>query len=126
MPIDPRDFTASWEPALPSGAQWAELTHTPTGRTFRLKAAKCVRLAWAAAEEPVKARNAWLEENGVAYLERVLYGESDVGVREAAIATIKDAARAALAARDTCEAMKLQYPAYAARIPTITVELGDD
>ena len=126
MPIDPRDFTASWEPPLPSGAQWVVVTHTPTGRSFRLKAAKCVRLAWAAAPNPAAARQAWLKANAVAYLERVLYDESDVGVREAAIRTIKEAARQALAASDTCEAMKLQYPAYAARIPTITVELGDD
>ena len=126
MAIDPKDFTVEWGTVNNAGVQWAELTHTPTGRSFRLKAAKCVRLAWAAAPDPAAARLAWLKETGVAYLERVLYGESDVGVREAAIATIKDAARAALAARDTCEAMKLQYPAYAARIPTITVELGDD
>ena len=126
MPVNPADFTAEWGPVNAAGVQWVELTHTPTGRTFRLKAAKCVRLEWAAAAEPAKARLAWLIATGVAYLERLLYGESDVGVREAAIATIKEAARAALAARDTCEAMKLQYPAYAARIPTITVELGDD
>ena len=126
MPIDPKDFTASWEPALPSGAQWVAVTHTPTGRTFRLKAAKCVRLQWAAAPDPAAARKAWLVATGVAYLERLLYDESDDGVREAAIQAVKDAARAALAARETCEALKLKYPAYAARIPTITVELGDD
>ena len=98
MPIDPRDFTVSWEPVQPSGAQWAKITHTPTGRSFRLKAAKCVRIEWAAAPDPAAAREAWLVATGVAYLERVLYDESAVGVREAAVATIKDAARAALAA----------------------------
>ena len=39
---DPKDFTVVWEPVLPSGAQWAVVTHVPTTRSFRLKAALCV------------------------------------------------------------------------------------
>ena len=126
MPLDPQDFAVAWEPAQPSGAQWAVITHTPSGRSFRLKAALCVRTEWAAAPDPAAARGAWLIATATTYLERLLYEESAEGVREAAIRQIKEAARAALDAREVCERLKLRYPEQAHRIPTITVTLGDD
>ena len=126
MPIDPRDFSVAWEPVQQSGAQWAVVTHTPSGCHFRLKAALCVRMEWAAAPDPPAARRAWLIVTATAYLERVLYDESDEGKREAAIRQIKEAARSALNAREVCERLKVEHPAQAHRIPTITVTLGDD
>ena len=46
MALDPRDFSVAWEPVQPSGAQWAECAHAPTGHVVRIKAALCVRKTW--------------------------------------------------------------------------------
>ena len=125
MPLDPSDFSVVWgEPR--KGIVWATVTHDPSGRSFQLKASKGVTDAWLAAPDPQAARTAWVKANAVAYLERVLYDESDVGIRERLIAEAKMHKQSVLAAMEWCEALKLTYPAYADRIPTITVTGGDD
>ena len=125
MPLDPNDFSVEWDTER-KGIIWATITHDPSGRSFRLKASKAVTDAWLATGTPVVARTAWVKATAVAYLERVLYDESDVGVRERLIAEAKDHKQSVLAAMEWCEALKLQYPAYADRIPTITVTGGED
>ena len=122
--VDSADFSVSWTPPR-RGITWASVTHEPSGRKFRLKAAKCVTDQWLASPDPVAARRAWVGSTAKAYLERVLYDESEEGVRERLLAEAKAHKEAVLAARAWCEALKLQYPAYADRIPTITVTGGD-
>ena len=122
--VDPADFTVSWSPPR-RGITWATVTHAPTGRSFRLKAAKCVTDQWLKAPDPAAARRAWLGATAKAYLERVLYEESEEGIRERLLAEAKAHKEAVLAAQAWCEALKLKYPAYADRIPTITVTGGD-
>ena len=122
--IDPADFTVAWTPPR-RGITWATVTHTPSGRSFRLKAAKCVTDVWLASADPAAARSAWIGATAKAYLERVLYEESAEGIRERLLAEAKQHKENVLAAQAWCEALKLKYPAYADRIPTITVTGGD-
>lgn len=126
--IDPKDFTATWEPLLPSRMQWVKITHTPSASSFRLKLAWCVSDKWKLLPpvEALAARKAWLVANATAYLQRVLYEESDIGIRERLIAEAKQHKQNVLAAQAFCEKLKLDYPAYAGRIPTITVTGGEE
>ena len=124
MPIDLRDFAVEWEPAR-KGSQWAVVTHTPSGRSFRLKAAKCITDTWLASPDPKAARIAWLREKATAYLEARLYEESPEGIREGLLAEARQHKENVLAAQECCKQLKVDYPAYASRIPTITIEGGD-
>ena len=128
MPIDPKDFSVKWEPALPSRMQWAVVTHDPSGRSFRLKCAWCVSDPWRLLPpaEGLAARKAWLIATATAYLERVLYDESAIGIMERLIAEAKQHKQNVLAAQAFCEQVKLDYPAQAGRIPTITVTGGEE
>ena len=125
MPLDPNDFSVEWDTER-KGIIWATITHDPSGRSFRLKASKAVTDAWLASPTPAAARTAWVKAKAVAYLERMLYDESDIGIRERLIAEANQHKQNVLAAMEWCEALKLTYPAYTDRIPTITVTGGDD
>ena len=63
-----KDFAVEWEPALPSGAQWAVCMHGPTGESVRIKAAACVSKMWAGDAD----RLAWAQTVAADVLERQL------------------------------------------------------
>ena len=125
MAIDPADFSVAWDEPR-KGIVWATVTHGPSGRSFRLKASKPVTDRWLAAPDPAAARNQWVRAQAVAYVERALYEESDIGIRERLIGEAKMHKQNVLAAQEWCENLKLTYPAHADRIPTITVTGGED
>lgn len=125
MALDPADFSVAWGTPR-KGIVWATVTHDPSGRSFDLKASKPVTDAWLAEPDPAAARNQWVRDRAVAYLTRVLYNESAEGIREALIAEAKTHRDNVRSAMEWCEALKLQYPAHASRIPTITVTGGED
>ena len=118
--LDSKDFTATWEPVLRSRMQWVAVSHTPTGRTFRLKCAWCVSDPWKLLkpEEAAAARQKWLDDNAVAYLTRVLYAESPEGIKAAKIAEAEAAAESAKAAAEIIAKVKAEYPD--AKLPTVT------
>lgn len=125
MPIDPADFSVAWDTPR-KGIVWATVTHDPSGRNFRLKASKNVTDAWLAAPDPQVARRQWVRAKAVTYVERALYAESPEGIRERKITEAKMHRENVLAAQEWCETLKIEYPAHASRIPTITVTGGDD
>ena len=121
MPIDPKDFVVTWEPVLPSRMQWAAVTHEPTERAFRLKCAWCVSDLWLKLphDEAAAARDKWVRDNAVAYLTRVLYGESAEGIKAAKLAEAEAAAESAKQAADVIAKALAEYPD--AKLPTVTV-----
>lgn len=113
--ITAKDFVVEWEPVLPSGAQWAVLTHGPTKRTFRLKAAKCVRKTWKRAGD----NDLWVRPIAVEYLTRELYDESAEGIKARAIADAGEKVEQVKAITAELAQVNVTYPD--AKLPTITV-----
>ena len=114
-----------WLPAAERAALLAQLNALPTDQRWPWA------MAWAAANtarwqqaDCVSAGNVWLLAQAQAYLADRTAAESPTGVRDAAIAAATMAAQQALQAKAVCDALKAQYPDYAAKIPTITVDLG--
>ena len=99
MPIDPKDFTYTWEPVLPSRMQWVNVTHPPTGKTFRVKCAWCVSDRWLglAPEEAEAARDTWVRDTARQTLELLLNPPPSARTQAEIIADL-EAAMAALEA----------------------------
>jgi len=112
MALDPKDFTLTWEPVQPSGAQWCVATHGPTKRSMRLKAALCVRKA-------EKDLDLWARTTAAAILDRTLYEESAAGVKAAKLAEANAAADDARRAAERIAVVKATYPLE--KLPTVTV-----
>lgn len=125
MPINPADFSVAWDTPR-KGIVWATVTHDPSGRSFRLKASKGVTDTWLASPDPQQARNQWVKAAAVKYLEYHLYQESAEGIRERLIKEAKWYRDNVRNAQEFCEKLKVEYPAHASRIPTITVTGGED
>jgi len=120
MTLSAGDFKVKWE-AGRRGVQWAVVTHVPSGRTFRLKAAACVTRTWRSEAD----RDAWLRKHALAYYSRMTHEELPDGIRERLLEEARQRLEELRAAREFFEELRERYPEYSDRIPTVTISGGE-